>query len=82
MERELYGASNIANYKQAMSPTVPVHSRCQQRSFWRPLPWHVQVCGSTLHMRPRTDPDPGHNSKASSTLATGPLRDTVTILDA
>ena len=42
---------------------------------------HVEVCGSALHMRPRTDSDPSHNSKASSTLAPRPVRNSVTILD-
>lgn len=81
MERELHGAAHLARDKQAVWERVAVHGRSQQCSFWRPLPWHVEVCGSALHMRPRTDSDPSHNSKASSTLAPRPVRNSVTILD-
>lgn len=82
VERQLYGAAHLASHQQAVSATVPVHSGSQQCSFWRPMPWHIKVCGSALHMRPRTDPNPSHNSKASSTLAAGPVRNSLTILDA
>ena len=43
---------------------------------------HVKVCGSALHLRPRTDPDPSHDPKASSTLAPGSVCNSFTILDA
>jgi len=82
VERQLHGTAHLASHQQAVSPAVPVHGCSQQRSFWRSMPWHVKVCGSALHLRPRTDPDPSHNPEASSTLAPGSVRNSVTILDA